>query len=268
MPENKKNNEKIVLLAGLALIILVGVFTFSRPYLKNSEKKNGESGSREIIPSYPAISAKEVKEKTANKEKVSILDVRSIDDYQDAHIIDSINIPLEELAEKEVAVDPGDLVVVVGSGMDQANKGADVINKKGFQKIAVLSGGVDAWTKSAGPAVSWGDPTSFVNQSKVNFIAPEDVKKILDEKEKVYVLDVRIESQFSSRLPGAVNIPFVSLEKRRSEMPVNQEIIVYGDTEFEGFQGGVRLYDLGILSASVLRGGFVGWKEKGFPISQ
>ncbi len=263
MPLNK-SKEKLILFIGFLLIAVVALVTFLRPSFRNSEKKDFSADSQPV-KEYPAISAKELAEKLKNKENVFILDVRTADEYQIEHIIDSVSVPLEELDKKEIDAAVDAVIVILGSGSDQSNRAAEIMEIKGFQNLLVLSGSLAAWKNNNGQTISWGDPTSFVNQSKVTFISLEDAKKSLDEKKPVYWLDVRSADQFSSRISGAVNIPLGELEKRRNELPLGKEIIVYGATELEGFQAGVKLYDLNILSALVLRGGLAGWKEKGYP---
>lgn len=264
MLNSKKSKETLILLIGLLLIAVVALVTFLRPSFKGSKIKDF-SADLQPVKEYPRISAKELAEKLKNKEDVAIIDVRGTDEYQMEHIIDSINAPFEELSKKEISAAVDAAVVILGSGSDQSDQAAKIMEIKGFQNLLVLSGGITAWKSNNGQAVSWGDPTSFVNQSKVTFVSLEDAKKALDEKRPVYFLDIRPPDQFSSHISGAVNIPLGELEKRRSELPLGKEIIVYGATELEGFQAGVKLYDLNILSALVLRGGFSGWKEKGYP---
>jgi rhodanese-related sulfurtransferase len=266
MKTNKKEN--VILLIGLVLIILVALVTF----LRNSKNQptNNESGvtQKVAIPNYPTISAKDLSAKIKNKEKVAIIDVRSEDDYQTDHAIDSINLPLDQLAVTDPKIDADSVIVVSGNGPEESNKGADILSKKGFQKVFVLAGGLAAWKNISGQSLSWGDPTSFANQSKVTFINPEDAKKYIDEKKPAYFLDVRDSSLFHPHISGAVNIPLIELEKKRNEIPLEKDIIVYGSTEFESFQAGVQLFDLGILSAQVLRGGMIQWKDKNFPVEQ
>ncbi len=264
MLPNNKPKEKLVLLIGFLLIAVVALVTFLRPSFRGSKTKDFSADSQQV-KEYPRISAKELAERLKNKENIFILDVRTADEYQMEHIVDSASAPLEELNKKEIDAAIDAVIVILGSGSDQSDQAAEIMEIKGFQNLLVLSGGLTAWKNNNGQAVSWGDPTSFVNQSKVTFISLEDAKKALDEKKPVYFLDVRPADQFSSHISGAVNIPLNELEKRRSELPLGKEIIVYGATELESFQAGVKLYDLNILSALVLRGGLAGWKEKGYP---
>jgi rhodanese-related sulfurtransferase len=161
------------------------------------------------------------------------------------------------------------LVVIVGEGetVSQNNELAAFFKKRGYEKINFLSGGFSGWKDSGSQAVSWGDPYSFIDSAKVTYIEPDELKKFLDEQNPIFILDVRGNSDFSSRrVPGAANIALENLEKERSKIPSNRIIIAYGSTELEGFRAGVKLYDLNFYSALVLRGGFSSWMEKGYPV--
>ncbi len=264
--QTDKNKEKLAVTIGLVLILFVALLTFLRPSLKNGSLNSSSDNSSGETISYSKISAEDLRQKLKDKETAAIIDTRSSDEFQMEHIIDSTNIPLEELAESKIDAKADGLIVILALDILQNAEAVKTVEQKGFQNTAVLSGGINAWKNANGKTISWGDPTSFVNQSKVTFISPEDLKKRLDEKSPVFILDARKTGSFSPHIPGAVNIPFGSLEKRRNEIPINKEAVVYGETEFESFQAGVRLYDLDIISGLVLKGGFPGWKEKGYPI--
>lgn len=268
MQLDKKNKEKMAVTVGLILIFFVALLTFLRPSSKNDNSDGSSDNSSDETIDYPKISAADLQQKLKSKENIAIIDTRSNDEFQLEHIIDSINIPLAELAESKIDAKADGLIVILASDISQNAEAIKVMERKGFQNVVALSGAITAWKSANGKTISWGDPTSFVNQSKVTFISPEDLKKRLDEKIPVFILDVRKTGSFSPHIPGAVNIPFGSLEKRRNEIPINKEVVVCGETELQEFQAGVQLYDLDIISGSVLKGGFPGWKEKGYPLEQ
>lgn len=266
MAIDKKNREKLAIFIGIFLIILVAAITLFRSSLENKKVKDMANSSAKENTNYAKISATELFQKIKNKEKVAIVDVRGGDAYQQEHIIDSLNIPLADLQEGKFNVQPDSSIVVVGDGSDSSGI-AQAANSMGNKNAAVLTGGISSWKVNNGGTVSWGDPTSFVNQSKVTFMEPENLKALLDSKnQQYYLIDARPQDEFSKEhIPQAVNISFEELEKRRSEIPSGKIIVVYGETELMGFQAGVRLFDLNYFSAYVLRGGFAGWKEKGLP---
>lgn len=51
-------------------------------------------------------------------------------------------------------------------------------------------------------------------------MAPAALRKLIDEKAKMILIDVRDEGQFQKEtIPGAIHIPFTDLEARLKEIP-------------------------------------------------
>lgn len=258
--KNKKQNAVIVV--GLVLIALVFVFTFLRSL---SEKKQNEININKETKNYPEITSNDLKKKISNNEIVQLLDIRTSDEYQLEHIPNSTNADISYLPSD---IDPRKITIIIGNY--DAQKDSDIffekLKKEKFNDIFILSGGFSAWKKSGGNTISIGNPNSFSDQSKVRYINPEDLKKIIDDKDYPrYVLDIRPKNSFSEEhLPEATNIPLDELEKTTGKIPLEKEIFVYGNTNLQGFQGGVRLFDLGFFSVKILSGGIEEWKTKGF----
>lgn len=271
MDKTQQNKNKIAFTIGFLLILLVALVTFFRPSLKNKgadNSSNPPSSAGGAVVNYPKISAEELLGKIKTKEKISLIDVRSNDDFQIEHVIDSLCFPLEELPTSDLGVPAENLIVILAQNAQQDSQAFQIMEKKGFQKISVLSGGINAWKIAKGQTITWGNISSFEDNSKIAYISPEDLKKRLDEKYPLYILDIRQAGKFSPHILDAANIPFDLLEKRRSEIPFNEEIIICGESELDEFQAGVKLYDMGILTGQILRGGFPAWQAKGFPVAQ
>lgn len=258
--KNKKQNA--VIIVGLILIAFVFAFTFMRSL---SEKKQNEINVAKETRNYPKITANDLKKKINSNENVQLLDIRTSDEYQLEHIPNSTNINVSYLSSD---FNPEKTTIIIGN--NDAQKDSDnffeKLKKEKFKDILILSGGFSAWKKSGGNTISIGNPNSFSDQSKVEYISSEDLKKIIDEKDYPrYILDVRPTDSFlKEHLPEAINIPLDELEKTTKKIPIEKEIFVYGDTNLQGFQGGVRLFDLGFFSVKILSEGIEGWKMKGF----
>ena len=117
------------------------------------------------------------------------------------------------------------------------------------------------------PIFSFGDTTSFVDQSKITYIGLESFKKLLSEKEpSLFILDVQTEENYNkAHIVGATNIPLDQLEKRSGEIPAGRQIIVYGENDSISFRGGVHLSDLGIFTAQTLSGNKYLSPDSGLP---
>jgi len=252
----------MVIVIGLILIVLVFAFTFLRSL---SEKKQNELNVTKETKNYPKITASDLKKKMNNKEIVQLLDIRTPDEYQLEHILNSTN---TNISYSLSDFDPEKTTVIIGNSDTQKDSEIflEKLKKEKFKDVLILSGGFSAWKKSGGNTISIGNPNSFSDQSKVRYISPEDLKKIFNDKGYPrYILDIRpIDSFSKEHLPEAINIPLDELEKTTEKIPVEKEIFVYGDTNLQGFQGGVRLFDLGFFSVKILSGGIEEWKTKGF----
>jgi rhodanese-related sulfurtransferase len=262
MDGNEKNNNKIFLV-GIALIALVFAFTFFKPFFYQNKSK--EKNYQQEVLNYPKISPEDLKNKIKNNNDTQILDIRSTDDYAMEHLIDSVNANSEESIN---AIPKEKTIVMVGYSTkdEEYTKIVDYLKSNSYKNFFILKGGIDAWKNIGGSTISIGNPNSFTDASKVIYISPDDLKKIVDNKSyPKYIIDIRSKQLFDSgHILEAENILLDDLEKSKDKIPYGKEIFVYGDTELQGFQCGVRLHDLGFLSVKTLQGGLMAWKDKGF----
>ncbi len=271
--ENKKISNKTVTLIGFALIFIVVLVTFFR-WNKQDEEKTPAVIQEEKAISYTAISFQEMQKRTSplaeESEKILIVDIRGIQDYQAEHILESKNIPLGDLAGANLKAENYYTVVILGNGIESENiEAVKILSSKNISNVSVFPGGFSAWKNNGGQTISQGNPDSFVDQSKISSLSPEVLKSILSENYDAYILDVRSRQSFSQgHIPRAVNIPLEELEDLREELPLNKEIVIYGEDSLQGFKAGVRLYDMNFFATWVMEGGFSKWKEKGFEIGQ
>jgi rhodanese-related sulfurtransferase len=103
----------------------------------------------------PQISPRDLAQRMANGRPVLLLDVRQPWEHEIAAIADSKLIPLSELAaragEIELAADTM-LVVYCHHGM-RSLTGTTMLQRLGFQNVASLAGGIDAWSAEVDPGV-------------------------------------------------------------------------------------------------------------------
>jgi len=102
----------------------------------------------------------------------------------------------------------------------------------------------------------------------VDLITVEQVKRFLDAREKLSLIDLRPASDFKQkRLPGARSIPLTELKQRLSEIPRAGRVILYCDCrpadEAEAFY---LLRDNGHRNVAVLQEGFSRWTSLNYPL--
>lgn len=267
MALDKQGKEKIAFLVGFVLILAVAALTFQRsqdsgkPQVENANEESKDKNN------YPLISPAELQQKIFAKEALKIMDLRDKDEFTREHIAHSLNIPAENLSTAETGASKNELLILVGGSKTNYSTAIKILEDKGYSKTVALGGGFMAWKNSQNQTVSIGDPNSFTDQAKITYTTPDKLKEILAAGEAIYILDIRPPNIYASgHLPGAINIPLPELEQKEKELPVNMEIVIYGDSELLAFQAGIIAYDLNFFTAYVLQGGIEAWKAKGFEI--
>ncbi|WP_375581469.1 rhodanese-like domain-containing protein [Marivirga tractuosa] len=87
----------------------------------------------------------ELKEALNKNEVIQIIDVKNKDEYENAHIPEAINIPLDELSEKISKLDKSTYYVTVcGKGGGRSVEAAKTLKEAGLSAIW-LCGGTNKW---------------------------------------------------------------------------------------------------------------------------
>jgi len=264
----KKRKELTAVIVGIGLIALVATITIGRQFIGNSDSMD----KKEPIINVPTISAQELKDKISKQEKIHIIDIREKELYDASHIPSSDNIPLNALPDSSLNFPLNESIAIVGyeTSTKENNDAIEILHNKGYWNVSVIIGGINAWATNSGPIVSTGNPTSLIDRSKIVYASAEEIKDLIEKKsQSIFVLDVRSEQEFKKgHLPLAHNIFLDNIESARKDIPFSKRIIVYGNNELQGFQAGVRLYDLGFFNTQVFELGINAWKEKGFPLEK
>jgi len=111
----------------------------------------------------------------------------------------------------------------------------------------------------------------FLRDLHIARMTPVELKEKLDRHEAVTVVDLRHSLDFLPEpytIPGAIRIPMEELDERNSEIPRNQEVVLYCTCPNEASSAltAMKLRRHGITRVHPLQGGFHGWRELGFPI--
>lgn len=92
-----------------------------------------------------SISFKDFLKLSINNSEIVILDVRSKEEYETAHILNAINIPLNEISQSIYSFDKSKLYIAVcGKGGGRSADAAIILINKGFN-ARWLMGGTQAW---------------------------------------------------------------------------------------------------------------------------
>lgn len=97
------------------------------------------------------ITPKEVNERIANGEKLFLLDVREREEYADAHIPESVLIPLGQLSHKLSSIPKDATIIAVCRSGNRSGVAADMLRRAGYSNVLNLRGGIIAWAGAGLP---------------------------------------------------------------------------------------------------------------------
>lgn len=123
---------------------LVGIFAVLLAlFVRNETRRGGES-----------VSAQQLVE-MVNKQNAIVLDVRDKKEFDQGHIVDSVNIPFSALESRVDEISKHkDRPIVIACKMGQhANAAGTVLRKKGFETVTRLTGGIMEWRNQNLPVV-------------------------------------------------------------------------------------------------------------------
>lgn len=110
--------------------------------------QKGEAGFLEMI------SPKDAEALISKDPQVKVLDVRTSIEFNQAHIKDSVNIPLDMLGSKieELNKTRQNYIVVCHSG-NRSAMAADMLLQSGMQSVKTMQGGIARWQKERLPVI-------------------------------------------------------------------------------------------------------------------
>ena len=81
------------------------------------------------------------------------------------------------------------------------------------------------------------------------------------------LLDVRTPEEYAEgHIKGAVLIPVQQLQQRISEVPKDKQVYVYCRSGVRSVRAAKMLVNAGFTRIENVQGGFMAWKEAGYPV--
>ena len=206
--------------------------------------KEGYDESDEIINrSFNSLTAKEVDNML--KEKITILDVRSVEDFSSSHIPGSIFIGLD-----------GRFAPWVGEILEDVSKKLILVAPEGREKEAIirlsrvgfdnvigyLEGGINSWIKNGGII------SKVLNESASKFSTIDNNKDILDVRSK--------NEHKSESLLNSINIPLIDLSKSIDKVSFEKTFYVHCKGGYRSMIAASILLANGISNFSNIPGGY------------
>ena len=91
------------------------------------------------------VSGAELQTLVDTRDRLVILDVRSVTEYDEGHIPDSVNIPLNELPARMDELNPSAPTVCVCASGHRSSQAAAILAAGGFSTVFNLDGGLAEW---------------------------------------------------------------------------------------------------------------------------
>lgn len=219
---------------------------------------------------FPVLSSEQLKEQLDSKSAgLVLIDARSALEYQEAHILGAVSIPLS-LLEKDnsVLTYPKDARLVFycnGVKCGKSGKSALIARSMGYEDISIYADGMPVWEEK-GYALFTGP--EYEKAVKTSMIKPDVVKALLDSAPStVTVVDVRDAKEFDEgHVPGAINIPVETFAAESGVLDKGKQIIVYCNSGGRSYNAYRKLQKLAYPNIAQMI--FEDWKNDGLPVAK
>ena len=216
---------------------------------------------------FDPVSSEMLKDMLDEKRDFTLIDARTKEEYQEAHIDKAININEKDF-DKLAATLPSDkkkLLVLYCNGIKcgKSKKVAIKAKDAGYSNILIYSDGFPVWEEKGMPIVAGPDYAKKIATTKLSAV---ELEKVLREKKDAYVLvDVRDEFEFAEgHIAGAINIPAETFAAKSGVLPKDKGIVVYCNSGGRSYMAYRKLMKLAY--PTIFQAIFAEWKEAGFPV--
>lgn len=97
-------------------------------------------------------------------------------------------------------------------------------------------------------------------EGKYQGMGPFELKRLLDEGEDIFLLDVRSPGEYEEvRIPGATLIPLGALRQRLEEVPKDRVVVAFCKSSLRAYEASIILKYNGYGNIWVLDGGIAAW---------
>jgi len=218
---------------------------------------------------YTVVTTDQVKAMIDQKTVFILIDSRTVQEYQEAHIVGAINIP-DKTAEEQYGLLPADknaLLVIYCNGVKcgKSKRLAKKLEPLGYKNISIYSEGIPVWEERNLPIVAGPDYDKKIETKKVK---PADLAQLIRDNKGDYVLvDVRDPSEFKEgHIPTAINIPVETFSIQSGVLPKEKKIIVYCNTGSRSYLAYRKLIKLAY--PDIYQTLLADWKEAGMGVAK
>lgn len=208
-----------------------------------------------------------------DNDNLYVFDVRQLDDFVTGHVPGAQAVPggqIVQRADDFIAVRNA-RIVLTDDDETRARLSAVWLQRMGFPRVHVLSGGIAGW-QAAGQSLVTGrarrKPAGWdTAHAAVRLVAPSAVQGSAGST----ILNVDTSAHHGSgHVPGATWLPRGWLEQRIAEVAPDRSIplLITCGTGLHAVYAAQTLQQLGYTSVTALDGGTAAWKKNGYPLAR
>lgn len=218
---------------------------------------------------FKAISTEELRTMIEQKQTFTLVDSRTKEEYQEAHIIGAVSVPEKEFSGMDLSlpVDRNALLVIYCNGVKcgKSKKLAKKVAELDYRNIFLYAEGFPVWEEKNLPIVPGPEYGKKIETTR---LSPAEVKSLLESGKDDYVIvDVRDESEYKEgRIPTAINIPAERFAAGSEILSKDKKIIVYCNTGSRSYMAYRKLGKLAY--PNIYQALFAEWKEAGMPVEK
>lgn len=220
--------------------------------------------SQTAAADYKLINTAQLKAMFDAKEEFTLVDARTKEEYDEAHIVRAINITEKgyEAQASQLPSDKNALLVIYCNGVKcgKSKKVAARATAAGHTNIAIYADGFPVWEEKAMPITAGPDYSRKIETTRLR---PAELRQLIDSGAKdVVIVDVRDESEFKEgHIPDAINIPVETFAVKSEVLPKEKKIVVYCNTGGRSYTAYRKLMKLAY--PNIFQAMFADWKDSG-----
>ena len=232
------------------------------------------------------ITAEDLAARRARGEPLTVVDVRTAEEYLRGHVPDAYHVPGGQLPREvpSLVADPDAPVVVSCAGRTRGILGAQLLREAGLRNVWALLNGAMGW-KLAGyeleegagrgrPAASgdvrapWVDEGTrrLVEAEGIRFVAAGDFDALRLAGTPHYAVDVRLPEEYrAGHVPGAISLPAGQLALHYENWLAVRTLplVLLADDAVRPVWAAALCQRLGFADVRVLQGGLGAWTALG-----
>lgn len=218
---------------------------------------------------FKIISTEQLKAMLDEKKDFALIDARTKEEYQEAHIAGAISIPEKSFDELKYLLpsDKNSLLVFYCNGVKcgKSKRSAKKAMALGYTNISIYNEGFPVWEEKGLKIVAGPEYDKKIETTKLK---PAELKKLIDENKQDYVLvDVRDVSEYKEgHIPTSINIPADIFASKQDILPKEKKIIVYCNTGGRSYMAYRKLIKMDYKNINQVF--FSEWKEAGYGIEK